>query len=418
MVASAVLVALSLLLLVTKWYGDQIYTLAALPAYFGHLFVSLVVLPRLPYTWDIGQFHSVATALVSGKLASASSTVTSYGTFQGFLYVFFPAQPETVAVFNGLFAVLVYIPIVYLYRSLYPWMKHHNYGVMVLILYLPLPFLFTSLPMRDALSVFSFFSLLAIGLYALQEQNTIVGLTTVPLWAIIYLFRPELGLITLLGFGAAASVNVIRSLEWDLSVPSLAVVFGGLGAVGFGLFAELLYSFERVNAQLAYRAKGGAVYLDGMQYSSWFDFLLAAPGRALYFLFTPFPLHVESVFHLLAFTAIPLAIVLFISAVRSLYKCEFDETVAVLFVTIFLAGIAGYGAINSNFGTGVRHRIVFDFLLIIIAAPVILRWQLRVGEWFGILPRHRSEHNKKQGETKKLDSYMQTRRQYPQKTED
>ncbi|WP_049908639.1 hypothetical protein [Halorubrum distributum] len=416
MVVSAVLVALFLLLLVTKWYGNRLFQLAALPAFFGHLFVSIVVLPRLPYGWDIAKFDNVASALISGELVSASSTVTAYGTFQGLLYVFFPSEPVTAAVFNGLFAVLVYIPVAYLYRSLYPWMSEHNYGVMALILYLPLPFLFFSLPMRDALSAFSFLSLLALGVYALRERDAAVGLTVVPLWAMVFLLRPELGLVGLLGFGATGSVDLIRALELELSIPSLAVVLGGLGALGFGLFAEVLYSFERVNAELAYRAQGGAVYLDGMQYSSWFDFLLAAPGRALYFVFTPFPLHVESVFHLLAFTAVPIVIVLFVGAVRSLYECEFDETVAVLLIVVFLAGSAGYGAINSNFGTGVRHRMTFEFILVIIAAPVIARWELLVREWLGVVPRHRDEHDEQQREAQELDGHVQTRGEYPNET--
>jgi hypothetical protein len=412
MVVSAVLASLFLLLLITKWYGDRFYQFAAFPAYFVHLFVSIVILPRLPYTWDIGQFDRVASAFVSGELISASSTVATYGTFQGLLYVFFPSEPVTAAIFNGLFAVLVYIPVAYLYQSLYPWMSGHNYGAMALILYLPLPFLFFSLPMRDALSAFSFLSLLALGVYALRERSAAVGVTAVPLWGMVFLLRPELGLVGLLGFGAAGSVKLIRTLGLELSIPSLAVVLGGLGTLGFGLFAEVLYSFERVNAELAYRAQGGAVYLDGMQYSSWFDFLLAAPGRAIYFIFTPFPLHVESVFHLLAFTATPVVIVLFVSAIRSLYECEFDETVAVLLIVVFLAGSAGYGAINSNFGTGVRHRMTFEFILVVVAAPVIARWELLVREWLGVVPRNSGEHNEQQREAQKLDGHVKARGEY------
>ena len=416
MVVSVVLASILLLLLVTKWYGNRWYLLISLPAFLGHLFVSVVLLPRLPYVWDINKFHEVAIGIVSGELVSASSTVTTYGTFQGLLYVFFPSQPETVAIFNGLFAILVYIPIANLYRSLYPRTSDHNYGVMALILYLPLPFLFFSLPMRDALSVFSFFSFLALGVHTLQQRDFAIGLTIVPLWAMIFLLRPELGFVGLLGFGAAGSVDLIRTLELELSIPSLAIVLGGIGAIGFGLFAEFLYSFERVNEALAYRAQGGAVYLDGMQYSSWFDFLLAAPGRALYFLFTPFPLHVESIFHLLTFTAAPIVVVLFISAVRSLYECEFDERVAVLLIVVFLAGSAGYGAINSNFGTGVRHRVTFEFILIVVAAPVIARWELLVREWLGVVPRHRGEHDEQQGETQELDGHAQARGEYPNNT--
>jgi len=418
MYLSVFFVSLSILILIAKWYDNKIYFWAALSAFIAHSFVSLVIVPQLPYGWDFAAFHEAAITIISGEFVSASSTVTTYSTFQALLYVIFPSQPETAAVFNGLIGVLIYIPVAYLVRSLYPQSSGHNYGVMALILYLPLPFLFFSLPMRDALSAFSFFTLLAVGVYALQERNAAAGFTLVPLWGMVYLLRPELGLISLLGFGAAATVDLLRTLDINLSIPSLAVVLGGLGALGFGLFAELLYSFERVNAELAYRASGGAVYLEGMQYSSWFDFLLAAPGRALYFLFTPFPLHVESVFHLLAFSSTPIVIVLFIGAIRSLYACEYDEPVAVLFVVIFLAGIAGYGAINSNFGTGVRHRVVFDFILVIAAAPVIARWELLVRQWLGVVPRHRGEQNKQQREAQELDGHVQARREYSNETND
>jgi len=225
-------------------------------------------------------------------------------------------------------------------------------------------------------------------------------------------------LVGLLGFGAAGSVDLIRTLQLELSIPSLAIVLGGLAALGFGLFAEIMYSFERVNVELALRAQGGAVYLKGMQYSSWFDFLIAAPGRAVYFLFTPFPLHVETTFHLLAFTAVPIVIVLFIAAVRSLHQCEFNESVAVLLVVVFLAGTAGYGAINSNFGTGVRHRVTFEFILIIVAAPVIARWELLVREWLGVVPSHRREHDEQQCEAQELDGHVQARREYPNEADE
>ncbi|MFC7047197.1 hypothetical protein ACFQH6_18940 [Halobacteriaceae archaeon GCM10025711] len=167
------------------------------------------------------------------------------------------------------------------------------------------------------------------------------------------------------------------------------LLFGGIGSVGLGLFAEALFPLSKVNASVAYRSSGGAAYLDGLQYSSWFDFLLAALARAIYFQFTPFPLHVNSIFDFLAFSATVFVIVLFISATRSLYECEYDETAAVLIAVVYLAGITGYGAIDSNFGTGVRHRIVFDFLLIIAAAPVIRRWGLLTRKWIGIIPRQR-----------------------------
>lgn len=406
MVVTAVLVSLFVLVIVTRFYGDRIYQIAAIGGFLGHAFVTLVVIPAVPYGWDIQAFHRVGTTLIGGEIPVASSTVTSFGTLQALLYTFFPSQPETVGIFNGLFAVLVFIPISYLIRQLYPNLTETCYGCMVGILFLPLPFLFLSIPMRDSLSVFLFFTLLAIGYFCLSNRNAIFALTLPPLWGMMFLLRRELAMIAFLGLGAAAAVEALRAMEKDLSLAKVTMVLGGIGSIGFGLFAEILFPLESVNSSVAYRASGGAAYLEGMQYSLWFDFLLVAPTRAIYFQFTPFPLHVESVFHLLAFTTTLIVLVLFVSAARSLYECEYDESVAILLVVVYLAGITGYGVINSNFGTNVRHRIVFDFLLIIMAAPVLESWELRVREWLGVVPGDRSDRHEQQRETEKLDRHV------------
>jgi hypothetical protein len=289
---------------------------------------------------------------------------------------------------------------------------------MVLVLFLPLPFFLLSVPMRDALSVLTFFSILALAVQILHTRNVLLALPLIPFWGMLFLFRPELALVFFVSIVAAIGVKVMRAVELNISLPALTAGLGVLGVLGVGLFAEFIYSLERANAELAYRASGGAVYLDGMQYSSWFDFILVAPTRALYFQFAPFPLHVEQVFHLLTFTMTPVVIVLFVSAARSLYNVEYNETVAMLLVVVYLAGVSGYGLINSNFGTNVRHRIVFDFLLVVIAAPVVKRWELRVCQWLGVVPSDSGEYNEQQREAEKLDRHMYPGGQHASETEE
>ncbi|GAA0668913.1 hypothetical protein ACFQDG_00985 [Natronoarchaeum mannanilyticum] len=412
MVVTAGLVSLFVLVIVTQFYGDRTYQTATIIGFLGHIFVTLVIVPIVPYGWDIQKFHHVGATLIGGEIPAASTTVTSFGTFQALLYTFFPAQPETVGVFNGLFAVLLFIPIAYLVKQLYPNLPGTPHGSMMLILFLPLQFYLLSIPMRDSLSVLLFFSILALGHYCLSNRNSILALTLPPLWGMMFLLRRELGMIAFLGLGAATAIEALQATDRDLSISSLTAVLGGIGAVGFGLFAEFLYPLSVVNRSVDYRARGGAAYLEGMQYSSWFDFLLVAPTRAIYFQFAPFPLHVESVFHLLTFTATPIAIVLFVSAARSLYECEYDETTAALLVVVYVAGITGYGVIDSNFGTNVRHRIVFDFLLIVLAAPVVERWALRVREWLGVVPGDRGGDHEQQQEAQELDSHVNVGGQY------
>ena len=394
---------------------DDLYLKLGIVALLGHVIIAVGVVPNIPYTWDFGQFDRAAQAVATGNLPDGS-TVASFAAVQGLVYAIFGHDQTNIAIVSGLIAVFLPLPIRYLARNLY-----HNIssdGITAIVLFLPIPFLMLSLPMRDSVSVFLFFSLLALTVRSISDREPLVGLLMIPVWGMLYLVRPELALVSLLAILAATTVAVVQIVNIDLSLRSIVGVLVPIGAIGFGLFAELLYSFERVNAELSYRAAGGAVYLEGMQYSSWFDFLLAAPARAIYFQFTPFPLHVESVFHALTFSGTLIAIVLFISAIRSLYHRDYETTTAVLLVVVYLAGVTGYGAINSNFGTGVRHRVVFDFILVIAAAPVISRWELLVREWLGVVPRHRGEHDEQQRETQELDGHVQARGEYSNETGD
>lgn len=402
--AFVAIVAVSLLLLfVTRRYGDRLYERAAFIALAGHVFVSVVVIPRLPYGWDIGQFHQRAIEVATGTFVGGSTTVSSFAAFQALIYTLFTPQTTTLGVVNGLLAVLLVIPASYLARSLYASVPRNSPAVALAVLFFPLPFLFLSVPMRDALTVLLFFTLLATVVRTVKTETPMWGLPAIPLWGMLYLLRAELALITVLGVAAMGTVGLLRTVDTGRSLASLTVVFGGIAALGFGLFAELVYSFEQANQELLYRAKGGAVYLDGMKYESWFDFLLAAPARGIYFQFAPFPLHVESIFHLLAFFGTLLVIVLFVSTARSLAECEYAETVAVFLVVIYITGIVGYGTINSNFGTNVRHRLVFDFLLIVFASPVLHQWWLRVRTWLGIVPGQSSDEYEQESEAQKFD---------------
>jgi hypothetical protein len=398
MVYIALAVAFCLLfLIIRRWRGDQ-YIAITTVAFVGHLFVSFILIPRLPYQWDISQYHQTAMAIATGTFVAGSATVSSFGAVQGVLYTLFAEQPQTVGIFNGLCAVLIAIPAESLARNLYPTLTRTTPAVVIAVLFMPLPFLFLSIPMRDTLTVLLFFTLLAMVVHAFRTRSPVWGLPAIPLWGMVFLLRTELALMVFLGVVASGAVGMLQATNSERSFISLGFVIGGIGVLGFSLFAELLYSFERVNTETAYRSTGGAVYLDGMEYQSWFDFLLAAPVRGLYFQFAPFPLHVESLFHLLALFTSSLIIVLFVSAVRSLYESNYDETVAVLLVVIYIAGIVGYGTINSNFGTNVRHRIVFDFLLVVSASPVLHRWWLRVRSWVSVVPGQSSHENEQERE--------------------
>lgn len=407
MIAIAIVSCLLLFLFIALRYDNLTYRYLGLLALVGHMFTAVAVLPRIPYQWDIGAFHSTALGVLSGDLVSHSTTVSSFVTAQSLVYAIFGSDPTNLSVINGLFAVLIPIPAVFIANKLYSGDLRFTDGLTALILFLPLPFLFLTIPMRDALTVLLAFIILAVITHALIEEDAISGLTVIPLIALLYPLRRELAMILLLGACAGTGILLLRKFDFDISLPTLTGLIGAIGAVGFVLFVEVMYSLKSANTEVAYRTSGGAVYLDGMQYESWIDFLLMAPGRAIYFQFAPFPLHVESMFHALAFVTTVYIIVFVVAAARSLYTYETNQVVLVTLLVVYLAGITGYGLINSNFGTNVRHRIPFVFLLVIFAAPVIQRWELWVRQWLGVRPHQDDQHDGKHQKAHEFDGDVQ-----------
>ncbi|UPW01291.1 hypothetical protein M0R88_04095 [Halorussus gelatinilyticus] len=349
----------------------------------GHVLLALFVIPALPYQWDITTFHTAASQVASGSLPSNSVSVNAFGAFQGFLYVIFGDGPTTLSLINGLLAVLIPIPMFSLSRRLYLSAIDSTDGVAALALFAPLPFLFLTLPMRDTLSVLLLFVTLVLVTNVVTRARYWHGLAVIPLVGCLLLLRTELALLLLVGSIAAGIVSVLDTVaRHKISFVTLMLAVLPTGVVGFLLFTHE-FPLASLNDILTSRASGSAVYLDGVTYDSWTDVLLLAPVRALFFQFAPFPLHVNSPFDLLAILELPLLVVLTVAAYRSLAACETNESVLALLLTVYLGGIVGYGLIDSNFGTTVRHRIPFMFLLVVFASPVLERRRRSLRRWFG-----------------------------------
>lgn len=403
-----VFLATGFVILVFLWvanhYDDRFYWKVGLLALIAHLFVAITVIPLLPYQWDFGQFHQAGQAVATGEFPRGDS-VAAFATIHGAIYVVFGSDPTNVAIINALLAVLLPIPINTIVERLYGRLPQR--GLTMIVLFLPLPSLFMTLPMRDAASVFLTFVLLAIVVLAIGVRP-LLGLFGVPLWGMLYLLRPELGLVLALAVAVGILIYLIRMMSMGLSFPSIVYLFAAAGILGFVMFSQL-FSIDRVNAMRRFRAQGGAVYLEGVGYESWLDLILAAPGRGAYFLFAPFPLHVETVFHLIGLFATIYIIVFAIAAVRSVLESEVDEILAVTLGVFLIAGIVGYGLINSNFGTNARHRMPFVFVLVVFATPVIARWELSIRERLHIRPHEQGDDREEHSEAHEFDRDVHAR---------
>jgi len=339
----------------------------------GHVFVAVVVLHRLPFRWDIDRFHNAASQVLSGSPIRWTSKVDAFAPFQAALYAAFGADPAVLAVVNGLLAVLLVIPLAYIARRLYVRQIAAE-GTQLVVLFLPLSFILLTVPMRDAMGVFILFVSLAALVRTDETGSLLPVIGAIPLTVWLATFRIELAVI--LVFGAAAGL-VIRSLDAITREPiplrTLGLIAALPGTVAI-LVRPSLAPLDRLSYMASDRASGGAAYLAGPGYQNVVDLLLAAPGRALYFQFAPFPLHVADPFHGLAAIITVVLVALAVAALRSMWELRLRRSVAAMILVVYLFGIVGYGVADSNFGTTVRHRIAFSFLLCVFAAPVLDRW--------------------------------------------
>ncbi|WP_121820808.1 glycosyltransferase family 39 protein [Halostella salina] len=410
MVVAAAVAVVLLFALVSRQRG-RLYRYAGGVTLAGHLVFAVAVLPLLPYDWDIDVFHSVALGILGGADTSPLSPLDAFGTAQAIVYAVFGADPTALAILNGLLAVLIPLPVCYLARRLYVPLSSTN-GLLLVALFLPFPFLFNSLPMRDALSTLLAVTLAAVCVRAVAEGRRWWALTAPPLWGLLFLLREELALLVLLGAAGSLLVAAVdRVADRTVSLRSLALAALPVGVAGFALFAAL-FPVDALNARLQYRSAGGAAYLDFMRYESWLDVLLAAPVRAIYFQFAPFPLHVTSAFDVVAVLSLPLLIAFAVVAVVSLRGVETDPRVEMFLGVVYLGGVVGYGLIDSNFGTTIRHRSVFVLLLAAFCAPVFESWyrslRRRVDE---AVDRHR-ERDEQQREAQELDAGPEVRAEH------
>lgn len=391
----AIFVVVVLFLAIVRVYPSEFYRKVGALALTLHVLVSVLVLRSIPYNWDIAGYDQLATAITTGHVpANAGVTSLSYATWEALLYAVFGGDVISVSIVNGLLAVAVPILLGSIVKRLYPRIESID-GVYVVSLFLPLPFLFLTLPMRDSVSVLLFFGVVALSLRVFSNLDRYC-LLLIPLFPLLRLLRPELAATCGAAFVAALLVEGIdRSSRTEISLRSLACLAFPFALTGAYYFFST--SLARIETRRAYRATGGAGYLIGMEYSSPLDVLLSMPVRALYFQFAPFPLHAQNLFAVVAQISLPILIVLSTAAVRSLKDCRWDRTAGTFLIVVYLFGTLGYGLIDSNFGTTVRHRTPFVFLLLVFAAPVVQGWMASLRRRAGEFPRH-DEHDRKEGQ--------------------
>lgn len=355
-------------------HSDRVFVTAAHAVFILHVAIAVVLLPlvyaHLGHTWDTGAYHAAALDVYHGEISSGSTAIQSFAIIMAILYVIFAPDMAVASIFNGFVAVLTAIPIAVLAKQLYPDLQRTT-GLKLTVLLLPTAVFFMTIPMRDTVTVFIFFAALAVIAAGLRRQRASILALSAPLILLLSIPRMELAAVVLLGLVAAVGIQVLDSITGSTSTTSIISVLGVIGAAGFAVFTQFFFSIEAANSRMQHRARDGAAYLEGMEIHSWADFLLLAPARAIYFQFMPFPLYVRNVRDVFVVSSLPVLIAFAIGGILCLWKKRTDWLVAVFLIVTYLGGIVGYGMINSNFGTTVRHRIPFIYLLAVFATPMI-----------------------------------------------
>ena len=150
----------------------------------------------------------------------------------------------------------------------------------------------------------------------------------------------------------------------------LYLYFSSFIEIGYLGTFDYMTNFENLRIVMDIRTKGGASYPDWTKVNEQSEFIYKLPIRVLYFLFSPFPWDIQKFSHFIGLIDSILILILVYSIFlnrKQILKNDFLKLIFIMlvcYIVIYSVGV-------SNFGTGIRHRSKFIFLLILLAAPYI-----------------------------------------------
>ena len=336
----------------------------------------------IPYVWDERAFllagESFSDYLNLGVFSfpfKEINSITSYGTFLGFISEIFGNYSFIYRIINGLIGSILILLVFKISRMILD-NKQSSYFIAILVALTPSYIIFTSLIMRDSivwiltLLVYYFF-LKAIS--NLKVYNIYIGIL---LSTILVLFRKlNAPILVFLAFLALILIIVQRKYYIGrIELKFFKILFiSALGIVGLILSILTLFfilsSYGRgdfidyASSELIWRNQGGGAYLEYVSYKSFYDIVYYFPIKFFHFFFGPFIWNANSSFTLLASleSVINTIFILLIGfKMKDFFIMEYKRKIIFIYTFIFTFGfIAANSIIDANYGTAIRHKMIF-----------------------------------------------------------
>lgn len=334
---------------------------------------------------DAIAFEHIGWELAQGWRAGAPFEFITgaylYSWVIGLIYFIFDRCPLLIQSLNVFFGSLI----VYLTAAISR--EFFNTRVMVFSSWVacifPTLLLYSAITMREVAVVFNFaLSVLYFARWLKNNRNYVL------IKSMLFLFISGLfhtGILLLLTvpllFWLYRSVGEFLRLRMGTFIFNIftGILVLGLIAIPFitGMGMEKVGDITRVidaeyiGARHEIQARDRAAYLTGLDINTWSDLVIAVPLKTIYFLFAPFPWDISAPIDLLGMVDGLIYLGLTLVGLKGVLHVRKQHGKFIFWGLMFILaiGIIIFSMGTGNYGTAIRHRAKFAFLLIAIAGP-------------------------------------------------
>jgi len=389
--AGGLAVSLFILVIVLIYYKNNptfTYTIIAALILRVLLLIINEYIPFLPLQPDALHYSAQAMKIVENRTYNLplfydipySMSVKSYSFFLSLFYSFFGKMPFFASIVNVILGILSSL-LIYKIAKLVFNNEKIAFNSMLVSLFLPSIIAFTSYVLRDTLVMLLTLNMIWFILLFLYKGHSIThGLLALVFFVLVGILRIQNFYLYTVFFILFTFILVFSSrskllLKFTVSFLLVCILFFLILRYNNAIMTIITYPMRAK----ALRAQGGSAYLVGMQYHSLIDFLIYLPIRFIYFSFGPFLWNAGGGFQLLTALEGIIVFIAFILTVQYIIKrkpLRMASPESFLLIFCFV-GIAANAIVDSNFGTAVRHRMMYIIFFFMFAAAQIKNIKLK-----------------------------------------